>query len=78
MEVNQGNEDEIEKVETVKVPNIEGISIKEAEKLIREYELEISIENDIEDLDKEKTIIVEQTPKEGIDVNKNSKIYIKY
>lgn len=78
MEVNQGNEDEIEKVETVKVPNIEGISIKEAEKLIREYELEISIENDIEDLDKENTIIVEQTPKEGIDVNKNSKIYIKY
>lgn len=78
MEVNQGNQDELEQIETVKVPNIEGISIKEAEKLIKEYELEISIENNIEDLDKENTIIVEQTPKEGIDVNKNSKVYIKY
>ena len=78
LEVNQGNQDELEQVEIVEVPNIEGISIKEAEKIIKEYGLEISIENNIEDLDKENTIIVEQTPKEGINVNKNSKLYIKY
>ena len=54
------------------------MSIKDAEKTVKEIGLEISIENDTEELDKENTIIVEQTPKEGIVVNKGNKIYVKY
>ena len=52
--------------------------IKEAEKAVKEVGLEISIQNDSEELDKENTIITEQSPREGISVNKNSKIFVKY
>ena len=78
LEVSQGNQDEIEQVEQVQVPNVEGLSIKEAEKMVKEFGLELNIENDSEELDKENIIVTEQTPKEGITVNKGSKVYIKY
>ena len=78
LEVSQGNQDEVEKPEQVQVPNIEGLSIKEAEKSVKELGLEFNIENNSEELDKENTIVTEQTPKEGITVNKGSKVYIKY
>ena len=58
-------------IEEVKVPNVQGI-------IVKELGLELSIENEAEDLDKENTIIVDQTPKEGIVVNKGNKIYVKY
>ncbi len=60
------------------MPNIQGISIKEAEKITKELGLEISIDNSTEDIDKENTIITEQIPINGITINKGSKIYIKY
>ena len=78
LEVNQGNQDEVEQIEQVQVPNVEGLSIKEAEKTVKELGLELSIENDSEELDKENTLVTEQTPKEGITVNKGSKVYAKY
>ena len=77
LEISQGNQDEVEQVEQIEVPNIEGLSINEAEKKIKEIGLELSIEGDTENLDKENTKIVEQTPKEGIVVKKGSKVYIK-
>ena len=78
LEVNQGNQDEVEIKEQVQVPKIEGMSIKEAEKGVKELGLEIVIESDVDGLDKENTIITEQSPKEGITVNKGNKVYIKY
>lgn len=78
LEVNQGNQDEIEQIEQVQVPNVEGVSIEEAEKIVKELGLEISVENDSEELDRENTIISEQTPKEGVTINKGNKIYVKY
>ena len=78
LEVNQGNQDEIEQVEQIQVTNIEGLNIKEAEKVVKELGLELVIENDVEGLDKENTFVSEQIPKEGVVVNKGSKIYIKY
>lgn len=78
LEVNQGNKDEVEQLEQVQVPNVEGLSIKEAEKMVKELGLELSIENETEDLDKENSIILTQMPKEGVIVNKNSKIFITY
>lgn len=78
LEVSQGNHDEVEKPEQVQVPNVEGLSIKDAKATVKELGLELSIENDSEELDKENTIVTEQTPKESITVNKGSKVYIKY
>ena len=54
------------------------MTINEAKKVLEELELNIKIDNEQENLDKSKTIIIEQTPKEGIKVNKGSKIIIKY
>lgn len=80
-EVNQGNQDEIETIEEVVVPNITGLSIKESEKILKELGLELSIEGITEEnketLDKEYTIIKEQTPTEGVKINKENKIFVK-
>lgn len=78
LEVSQGNQDEVEQVEQVQIPNIEGLSIKEAEKVTKEVGLEISIQKDSEELDRENTIIKEQSPREGVSVNKGSKIFVQY
>ena len=82
LEVSQGNQEELEVVEEVSVPNIIGLSIKEAEKILKEVGLEMSIEGITEEneetLDKEDTIIKKQTPTEGIKINKGNKIFIEY
>lgn len=79
MEVTKDNETDGEKnnkKESIEVPNIVGLSIKEAEKLLRELGIEIKIEG--EGIDKENTVIKEQIPKEGITVNKGNKIIVKH
>ena len=82
LEVNQGNQEELEVVKEVSVPNITGVSIKEAEKILKEIGLELSIEGITEEnketVDKENVIIKEQIPTEGIKVNKGNKIFVKY
>ena len=78
LEVSQGNEDEVEKIEQVQTPDILGKTIKEAEKILKESGLEISIKNNEEDIDKENTIIKNQTPKAGIIVNQGNNIYVEY
>ena len=81
LEVNQGNQDEIEVREEVVVPNVTGLSIKEAEKILKESGLELSVEGLTEEnketLDKE-NIIKEQTPIEGITIKKGNKIFVKF
>lgn len=81
MEVVKGNEEEIEKEEKVKVPDLKGMNIKDAKKILKENELDLEIEQEIEQETEEKTkeeqIITNQTPKPGIEVNKKSKIYVK-
>lgn len=77
LEVKQGNEDEVEQIEQVQTPDILGKSIKEAEKILKDTGLEIVIENEEEELDKENIFVLEQIPKSGIMVNKGSKVYIK-
>ncbi len=78
LEVNQGNVEEIEPVETIETPDVLGKSIKEVEKLLKESGLELVIENETEGLDKENTHVKEQIPNAGIVVNKGSKVHIKY
>lgn len=78
LEVNQGNVEEVEAVERVETPDLIGKSIKEAEKLLKESGLELIIENETEELDKDNTAVKEQVPNAKIVVNKGSKVHIKY
>ena len=77
LEVSQGNQDEVETVEEVTTPDILGMSIKEAEKILKENGLVMNMENKSEEMDKENTMVNEQTPKAGIVVNKGSSVYVK-
>lgn len=62
----------------VQIPNIEGKTIKEAEKILKENNLQLIINNNQEEIDKENIIIKEQTPKAGIKVKEGSTIYIEF
>ena len=75
LEVSQGNQEEIEVVNQVKVPELTGINIKEAKQLAKENNINLVIENEPEELDEENTIIKEQTPKAGITINEGTNVY---
>lgn len=77
LEVLKDGEKEEDKVTTIEVPNVQGVSIKEATKILKDVELEVQLE-EIEGLDKENTIINKQTPSAGIIVNRGSKVYLDY
>ena len=62
----------------VNIPNIEGKSLKEAESILRESNLNLVISNEQEGIDKENTIVKEQTPKEGIKVKEGSNVYVDW
>ena len=82
LEVNQGNQDEVEVKEEVSVPNITGLTLKEAEKILKETGLKLSIEGLTEEektnLDKENTIVEVQTPQPGIIVNKENSVFVDF
>ncbi|MGN1298165.1 MAG: penicillin-binding transpeptidase domain-containing protein [Clostridia bacterium] len=78
LEVSQGNQEEVEQLEQVQTPDIVGKTIQEAEKILKENGLELIIEDETEEMDKDNIVVKEQTPKAGITVNKESKINIKY
>lgn len=78
LEVSQGNQEEVEIIEEIETPDLIGKSIKEAETIAKENEVELVMENENKDIDKENTIIREQTPKAGIKIKKGNKIYIEY
>lgn len=78
LEVNQGNKEEIENVEEIEAPDLVGKTLIEAQKVAKENEIDLVIEDEREDLDKENSIVKEQVPRPGIKIHKESKIYIKY
>ncbi len=69
-------EEEVKK--DVEVPNIEGKTLKEAEKLLKENNLKLIISNEQEGMDKENTTVKEQTPKPSIKVKEESNIYVDW
>ena len=78
LEVSQGNQDEVdEKVEVI-MPDIIGITIEEAEKILKENGIEIKINNETEELDKKNTTVTKQIPEAGIKVYQGSCAYIEY
>lgn len=52
------------------------MTVKDAEKKLKENNLEISIEN--EEIDKDNEIIIEQSPTESIKINAGNKVYVKH
>ena len=74
--IKDGETEEIKNI--VQVPNVIGLSIKEGAKILKDNNLEISINNEQEDLDKENIIITNQTPAQGIEISEGSKIYVDY
>lgn len=78
LEVNQGNQDEIEVIEEVNTPDLIGKSISQAEKIVKESGLELVIQNETEEMDKENITIKTQIPQAGITINKGNKVYIEY
>ena len=77
LEVVKDNKTEEQVKNDVQVPNIEGKSIKEAESILKENNLKLVINNEQEGIDKENTIIKEQTPKAGVKVKEEANIYVE-
>ncbi len=69
-------------IKSIEMPDVTGISVAEAEKILKELELDVSIEGKTETDNEENTtekVVIEQLPKKGIQVNTGTKvtIYIK-
>lgn len=77
LELTKDNVAEEDKKVQVEVPHIEGLTISEATKLLKELDLQIQIENEPEELDKTKAVIKEQIPKKGISVYNGTKIIVR-
>ena len=77
LEVSQGNLDEIETIEEVKVPELTGKTLKEAKQIAKEAGINIIIENETENLNEETAIVKKQTPSAGITINKGTNIFIE-
>ena len=77
LEVSQGNTEEIETIETIEMPDIMGKSIKEAETILKENNLELEIKDVEGEIDKENTYVKNQIPQAGITINKGSKVIVE-
>ena len=75
LEVVKDGEQEEQTLE-IEIPNVEGKSLKEAETILKENNLQIVISNEKEGIDKENIIVKVQTPKPGIKVKEGSSVYI--
>lgn len=62
----------------IEVPNIEGKTLKEAESILKESNLQMVISNEQEGIDKENTIVKKQTPKAGVKVKEGNFVYIDW
>ena len=78
LEVNQGKIEEVEVIEEIATPDLVNQTLQEASKIAKENGVELVIENEVEELDRQNTIVREQVPKAGIMIKKGSKIYVKY
>ncbi len=76
LEINRDNQTEENIKEKIKVPRIVGMTITEAEKVLKEYELELQFNEEIENLDKQTAIIKEQLPINGIEIYKGSHVSV--
>ena len=76
LQVEQGNPEEVELKNEITVPDIMGKTISEARKILKEYKLEIYINNHQEGIDKENAFVSNQLPQAGINVYEGSYVYV--
>lgn len=78
LELVKDNELEEEIKKEIEVPNIEGKTLKEAEKILKENNLKLVISNEQDEIDKENTTVKTQTPKASIKVKEESNVYVDW
>lgn len=78
LEVEQGNQDEVEERIEISTPDVTGKTIEEAQKILKENGLEMKINNEYEGMDKSTTIIANQLPQAGIQTYSGSCVYVDY
>ena len=78
LELNEDNKESSENTETIIVPDITYKTLKEAEKILKENELELDYDQEIDKNKKEDIIIKEQIPSSGITINKGSKVKVSF
>ena len=71
LETVKDGETEEQQTEEIEMPNLEGLSIKD-------NNLQLVISNEQERMDKENTIVKEQTPKAGVKVKQGSNVYVDW
>ena len=76
LEIEQGNQEEVELKNEITVPDITGKTISEARKILKEYKLEMYINNYQEGIDEENTFVNIQVPQAGINVYEGSFVYV--
>ena len=72
----EDKKNEEEQKEEVEMPEIRNKTIEEAKKILKEYDLELEISNESEDISEKEAIIKEQIPKPGIKIKKEAKVYV--
>jgi len=79
LELQKDDTENIETSEIVSVPNIVGLNINDATKTLKDLglELELDLTNSDYDINNSETIITEQTPKEGIQINSGEIVFAK-
>ncbi len=76
LDLQKDNEKEEDVKKQVEVPEIEGLSVEEATKALKEVNLEIQIKNEPEEYNKKETIVKEQLPKRGISIYEGTKVIV--
>ena len=76
LELQKDNEKEEDIKKQVEVPDIEGLSIEEAIKTLKEVNLELQIKDEPEEYNKKETIVKEQLPKRGINMYEGTKVIV--
>ena len=78
LELQQDNEETKVESKNVTVPDITYKTLAEAEKILKEYDLQIKYDGNIETKEKENIIIKEQIPSSGITINTGSSINVSF
>lgn len=67
---------EQEEVGSVTVPNVIGMSLKDAKEVLKEVGLEYDIKSSSEEYDIQNAVILDQLPKQGISIKSGTKIIV--
>lgn len=76
LEVKKDNESEEDIKEEIEMPKITGMTVKEAEKILKEIGLNMQMNVSEEEINKEEAIIKEQLPMNGIKIYKGSNVSV--